>query len=157
LIKALSLVKNKDIQLLVAGEFYDDKREYEKLIRTLNLEDRVRLVDNFIPEHEIKVYFSAADLLVQPYRSATQSGVAQIAYHFGLPMVVTDVGGLPEIVENNTTGFIAEVDEASVAEKIEKYFNETDQAEMRKAVDEKAKFFSWDNFAEDFLFFIQNT
>ena len=88
----------EDRRLIVAGEFYAPKEKYLKQIADNGLEDDVILHDYFIPDELVRYYFSVADFLVQPYRSATQSGVTQIAYQFDLPMVVTDVGGLPEIV-----------------------------------------------------------
>ena len=94
------------LKLMIAGEFYESDLPYRNLIRDLGLEDNVILFDRFIREDEVALFFSAADLVVQPYRSATQSGVTQIAYHFGNPMLVTDVGGLSEIVADGKCGYV---------------------------------------------------
>jgi glycosyltransferase involved in cell wall biosynthesis len=94
-------------KLLIAGEFYDDVEKYRAQVSRLGLENEVVIHDRFVGDDEIPAWFSLADLLVLPYRSATQSGVTQIALHFGVPMVVTDVGGLPEIVHDGETGFVA--------------------------------------------------
>jgi glycosyltransferase involved in cell wall biosynthesis len=99
-------VRAQNIRLVVAGEFYDDKKPYLDLIQKLQLNDRVILHDHYIAKNMVRHYFSAADLVVQPYRDATQSGVTQIAYHFGKPMVVTNVGGLPEIVPDGKAGML---------------------------------------------------
>ncbi|MBX6381316.1 MAG: glycosyltransferase, partial [Thermoflavifilum aggregans] len=87
----------KDVQLIVAGEFYESPDSYLRLIQQLQLQDRVILHTHFIRDEEVKYYFSAADVVIQPYRSATQSGITQIAYHFEKPMIVTRVGGLSEM------------------------------------------------------------
>ncbi|HEY8397695.1 MAG TPA: glycosyltransferase, partial [Flavihumibacter sp.] len=92
LLNAISRVHDPAIQFLVAGEFYEEARPYRELIRSLKIEDRVKIVADFIPNDAVKQYFSAADLVVQPYRNATQSGVTPLAYHFEIPMVVTRVG-----------------------------------------------------------------
>lgn len=133
----------KPKRLIVAGEFYDDPEKYRALIATLGLEDDVILVDRFIPDDEIPLRFSLADLLVLPYRTATQSGVTQIAYHFDVPMIVTNVGGLPEIVRDGTVGYVCEPTPESIAAAIEKFFT-ADNAERLRAgfADEKPRF-SW--------------
>ena len=91
-------------------------------------------------------YFSAADLVVQPYRTATQSGISQIAYHFEKPMVVTNVGGLPEIVDHQKNGYVVPVQAGAIANAIGDFFNQNKSAEFTQAVKEKKKEFSWSNF-----------
>ncbi|MCK4921103.1 MAG: glycosyltransferase [Bacteroidales bacterium] len=153
LLKAMPLLKNANIKLLVAGEFYDSKEEYLNLAEDLGIRDRVVFYGKFIPDDEVKLFFSASDLVVQPYRSATQSGVTQIAYHFGIPMVVTRVGGLPEIVEDGKTGFLSDVNENSLAEAIDSFFNLDNKSLFEENVLEKAKTFSWQAFSEKLLEF----
>ena len=133
------------LHLLVAGEFYADEERYRQLITDLRLKDRITLHDRYIPQSDVRYYFGAADLVVQPYRSATQSGISQLAYHFEKPMVVTKVGGLPEIVDHGQSGYVVEVSPEAVAEAIRDYFAENRQAEFEEGV-RKAKYrFSWKN------------
>lgn len=108
LLEALPKVKN-EVKVLLAGEFYGNEEHYLKKIEQLGLKDKIYLHTHFIPENEVHVYFSACDVVVQPYLSATQSGVSQVAYFFGKNMIVTDVGGLSEIVEHKKTGLICPV------------------------------------------------
>jgi glycosyltransferase involved in cell wall biosynthesis len=99
---------------------------------------------HFISNDEVKYYFGAADLLVQPYRTATQSGISQMAYHFEKPMVVTKVGGLPEIVPDGEAGYVVEVDENAIAASIVRFFEEEKGEEMTKVVVERKALFSWE-------------
>ena len=87
-------LRNKKLKLIVAGEFYEDDSPYRSIIKRHDLENEIILYDRFIKDEEVSLFFSVADLVVQPYKSATQSGVTQIAFHFEKPMLVTDVGGL---------------------------------------------------------------
>jgi glycosyltransferase involved in cell wall biosynthesis len=132
------------LRLLVAGEFYSDRQEYTDLIAELNLGDRVIIRDGFIPADRVKYYFSLADLVAQPYRTATQSGVTQIAYNFEVPMLVTRVGGLPEMVPDGKVGYVTDVDVQSVADAISDFFD-SDRAEFfRKNISREKKRFSWE-------------
>ena len=104
--------------------------------------------DRFIRDEDVKYYFSASDVLLQPYKSATQSGVTQIAYQFGTPVIVTNVGGLSEIVTDGQTGFVVEPDALSITRAIEKmYENHLLQQMAENMISEKHRF-SWDYFAE---------
>ena len=134
----------EDRRLIVAGEFYAPKEKYLKQIADNGLEDDVILHDYFIPDELVRYYFSVADFLVQPYRSATQSGVTQIAYQFDLPMVVTDVGGLPEIVPDGRVGFVCRPDAAEVARAIDRIWRDDVLAGFRANMEEEKKRFSWD-------------
>ena len=107
--------------------------------------------DQFIPAGEVRYYFSLADLVVQPYRTATQSGISQIAYHFGNPMLVTDVGGLAEIVPHQKAGYVTPVDEGAIAGCISDFFQKDRAAEFRKNVDAGKKRFTWDTMSEEIL------
>ena len=108
----------RDLLLVVAGEFYNNGEQYKTLERELQLEGQIAWHTDFIPDERVRYYFSAADLIVQPYKSATQSGVTQIAYHFERPMLVTDVGGLAEIVPDGKVGYVCQVNEDDVAKAI---------------------------------------
>ena len=132
------------VKLIVAGEFYGDPKPYEEQISRLEIGDRVVMHTDFIPDHEVNRYFCAADLVAQPYKSATQSGVSQIAYHFEKPMVVTRVGGLPEIVPNEKAGFVVEPDAQHIADAIVRYFGEDWQARLTEGCREEKKRYGWD-------------
>lgn len=106
-------------KLIVAGEFYTAPEPYRKLIDEEGIADEVILHDRFIPDSVVGDYFSVADFVVLPYRSATQSGVTQIAYQFSTPMIVTDVGGLKEIVPDGKVGYLCQPNPESIAEKVE--------------------------------------
>jgi len=144
-------IKDKDIKCIVAGEYYGNKEKYDTQIKELGIEDRMILKTDFIPNEEVKDYFSAADLIVQPYKTATQSGISQIAYHFEKPMIVTNVGGLPEIVDNGKTGYVVNRDPKEISDAIINYFDGDRITNFEKAVREKKKEFSWENFVKKML------
>ena len=132
------------VKLIVAGEFYGDPKPYQEQISRHDIGDRVVLHTEFIPDHEVNRYFCAADLVVQPYKNATQSGVSQIAYHFEKPMVVTNVGGLPEIVPDGKAGFVVKPDSQEIADAIVRYFEEDWQQCLTEGVREEKKKYAWD-------------
>ncbi|MEZ5025890.1 MAG: glycosyltransferase [Chitinophagales bacterium] len=140
---ATNAIKNSDIQLIVAGEYYSNKEEYEQLIQQLQLQDKLELHTRFIPDNEVGNYFCAADLVVQPYKHATQSGVTQICYHFNKPMLVTNVGGLPEIVPNNKVGYVVEPNADAVAQAILQFYNEHKETEFIQNILEEKKKYAW--------------
>ncbi|MDB5228786.1 MAG: glycosyl transferase family 1 [Bacteroidota bacterium] len=151
LLKAMATdsLRNSDIQLLVAGEYYSNKEEYEKLISELNIRNKVELHTRFIPDDEVAKYFCAADVVVQPYKHATQSGVTQVCYHFNKPMIVTNVGGLPEIVPDNKVGYVVEPESGAVAAAILKFYNENKEQEfVQNILIEKQKY-SWSKMVEN--------
>ncbi|GBD97973.1 MAG TPA: glycosyltransferase [Nitrospirae bacterium] len=113
LLDAMPLVlKDKDVTLLIVGEFWKDKQEYLKKIEYSGISGKVRIVDEYVPNEEIGIYFAAADLVVQPYISASGSGISQIAYGFDRPVIATDVGSLPEVVEDGVNGRIVKPGDA---------------------------------------------
>lgn len=131
-------------RLIVAGEFYTSKEPYLRQIAAAGLGDEVLLHDRFIPDAEVKYYFSTADFVVQPYRSATQSGVTQIAYQFCTPMLVTDVGGLAEIVPHDRVGYVCAPEAGAIADSIDRLFDsETIDRFSRNCVEERRRF-SWE-------------
>jgi glycosyltransferase involved in cell wall biosynthesis len=131
------------LKLIVAGEFYDDDSEYLNLINKHDLTDAVILTKGFIPDDKVADYFCAADIVVQPYRTATQSGVTQIAYHFNKPMLVTDVGGLKEIVPDGKVGYVVEPNELAVTEALIDFYQNQKAASFIKGVEEEKKKYSW--------------
>ena len=136
--------RNRKLRLIVAGEFYEDEALYRELIRKYGIEDDVIIHNRFIPNDEVPLYFSAADLIVQPYRSATQSGVTQIAYHYEVPMLVTDTGGLREIVCDKKCGYVVRPDAKEIAEAIAEYFDNNRKVEFGKAIRGEKQRFTWD-------------
>jgi len=134
-------LRNKNLKLLIAGEFYEDNTEYLNIIKEKNLTDDVIISDAFIPNTAVANYFCAADMVVQPYKHATQSGVTQIAYHFNKPMLVTDVGGLKEIVPNNVVGYVTQANSKSVADAINNFYvNNKEQQFIEGVKTEKLKY-----------------
>jgi glycosyltransferase involved in cell wall biosynthesis len=135
-------IVKEDISLLVAGEFYEDEKKYTDLIESLKLTDKVFLHNHFISEEKIKYYFSATDVLVQPYRHATQSGVTPLAFHFNLPMIVTNVGGLKEMVVEGKTGLVTEPNADAIANGINEYFQHGKNAFTENLKEHKNQY-SW--------------
>ena len=135
-------VNNKPIKLLIAGEFYDDRKIYDEQIERLGIKNNLILHTDFIPDNEVRNYFCAADVVIQPYRNATQSGVIPVAYHYEVPMIVTNVGGLPKMVPDNKVGLVAEPTAASLAEKILEYFTKGETHFLPHLLEEKKKY-SW--------------
>ncbi|MDX1531127.1 MAG: glycosyltransferase, partial [Rhodothermales bacterium] len=125
LLEALPAVRERlpEARLVVAGEFYDDERPYRERVAHLGLGEAVRFDAHYVPSGEVPLYFSAADLVVQPYRSATQSGVAQVAFGFGRPVVTTNVGGLAEAVPDGEAGLVVPPEEpAALARAVVRFF-----------------------------------
>jgi D-inositol-3-phosphate glycosyltransferase len=132
------------IKLLIAGEFYEDAAPYEALIQKHNLESRLVRATDFIPNERVADYFSAADLVVQPYKHATQSGVSQVAYHFGRPMLVTDVGGLAELIPAGVVGYVVPPTAVAIADAlVDFYANDREEAFAAGVRQERTKF-SWE-------------
>lgn len=146
LIEAISKIpiQKTNYKLIIAGEFYEDINTYLKLIKEKKLEEHVTVINKFIEDNDIPKYFSAVDALILPYRTATQSGVTQIAYYYNKPMIVTNVGGLPEIVPDNKCGYVAEPTSESLALAIEKFIALNNPDHFVENIIEYKKIFSWD-------------
>ncbi|MGN6615545.1 MAG: glycosyltransferase [Ilyomonas sp.] len=150
LLEAMKIIKEKadhsmqNLKLLIAGEFYEDRKPYDELIQKYNLDDRLILRTDFIPDSEVKYYLSAADFVIQPYKNATQSGVTPLAYHFEKPMLVTNVGGLPALVPDRKVGLIAEPNPQNIADKIEELYQFGVDHFLPYLKEEKLKY-SWNN------------
>lgn len=140
--KLITSQKIADLKLLIAGEFYEDEKNYQPLLNDPVLKDHLILHTHFIPNTEVKYYVCAADCVIQPYRSATQSGVTPLAYHFEIPMIVTSVGGLPSLVPHKKVGLIAEPNSENIAEKIVEYFQFGEEYFLPFLKEEKKKY-SW--------------
>lgn len=141
-------LKNLPVKLLVAGEFYKDRTMYDELVSKLNLQDRVVLKTDFIADEEVYKYFSAADLVVQPYKHATQSGVTQIAYNFNKPMLVTNVGGLGELVPDGKVGYVVEPNPNAIANALVDFYQNKKENLFLANMEEEKKRFSWGAMAE---------
>jgi len=137
-------IRKENIKLVVAGEFYDDKKVYQEIIDKNNLQHSVMLRDNFIKENEVRYYLSACDCIVQPYRDATQSGITPLAYHFEKPMIVTNVGGLPSMVSQEKSGIICEPEPSSLATAILRFYQLGEAHFLLYIRMEKEKY-SWSN------------
>ncbi len=146
LLLAMSLpsIKQSGIKLLVAGEFYEDRKLYDDLIAQNNLSSQLIFTTDFIADSEVKYYLSAADFVIQPYRNATQSGVTPLAYHFEKPMLVTNVGGLPDLVPAGKVGLVAEPNPESIAVNILKLYELGEKHFLPHLREEKKKY-SWLN------------
>jgi len=136
-------IKDLGIKLIVAGEFYDNKEEYISQIDVLGIKDSIILKSDFIPEEEVKDYFCASDMITQTYRTATQSGVTQIAYHFERPMLVTNVGGLSEIVPHNKVGYVCDINIKDIADCIVEFYLEQKEEEFTKNTKQEKTRFTW--------------
>ena len=143
LLEALAVAPG--VHALIAGECYDDWQLYQEIIERNQLSDRVHVHTDFIPAQQVGCYFGAADLVVQPYRTATQSGISQIAYHFDKPMVVTNVGGLPEIVTDGVSGYVVAPAPGAIAAAIRNFFDHQRASSMQEGVRREKQRFSWEN------------
>ena len=141
-------LQQSNVKLLVAGEFYGDPEPYLQKIKDLKIEDSVILHNDYIPDTEVNRFFSVADIVAQPYKTATQSGVTQIAFHFEKPMLVTNVGGLPEIVPDGKIGYVVEPDPKPIADALCRFFTENKQEEFSQNVIEEKKKYAWPTFTE---------
>lgn len=136
------------VKLIVAGEFYEKKEYYLQMIDNYDINDKVIVCDKYIPDEEVKNFFNLADMVVLPYKSATQSGVTQVAYHFERPMLVTNVGGLSEIVPDGKVGYVVEPDPVKIADAIcDFYDNEREKFFENNIVEEKKKY-EWSKMTE---------
>jgi glycosyltransferase involved in cell wall biosynthesis len=139
ILKQQGYFKNHLIQFLIAGEYYEDAKPYEDLIEKYQIQEQLIMRTEFIADSDVKYFLSCADCVIQPYKSATQSGVTPLAYHFEVPMIVTNVGGLPKLVPN-TIGLIAEPNAQSIAEKIETFFKQNNSIYISNIQEEKKKY-----------------
>ncbi len=146
-----ALAQTNDIHLIIAGECYESWDRYEVLIAQLQVKDRVHLFTDFIPTEAVTYYFSAADLVVQPYKTATQSGISQMAYHFEKPMLVSNVGGLPEIVTDGVSGYVVPPEPSAIAMAMNDFFDNNRSKTMIEGVKQEKKRFGWKTFVQQLL------
>ena len=153
LLDAFGKVKDQfpNLQLIVAGEFYEDEEKYRAQLYFNKLNDRVIIHNDFIADADLCKYFGAADLIVQPYKSATQSGVTQVAFHFEKPMLVTNVGGLGEIVHDHKMGYAVEPNAEAIAEAITDYYTNNRQADYTQYLIQQKENYSWSGLTNAFM------
>ena len=145
LVDAFAKVKDElpQLRLLVAGEFYEDEQKYREQIAAAGLNERVIVRNEFIPDADLRKYFGAASLIVQPYKSATQSGVTQVAFHFEKPMLVTDVGGLAEIVHHGKMGYAVQPEAGAIAEALSDYYSNARQEPFTEYLKKEKTKYAW--------------
>ena len=139
------------VKLVVAGEFYDAPKPYLEQVEKRGLNELVIIHNQYIKDEDVKYYFNAADIVVQPYKSATQSGVTQIAYHFEKPMLVTNVGGLGEIIPNGKVGYVVEPNPSSIADALVDFYDNDRHDAFVEGVKEEKKKYAWSNMTEAIL------
>lgn len=144
-------IQDAGIKLIIAGEYYDKPDEYQAIIKEHKLEEAVIQHNDFIPDSEVSTYFCASDMVVQTYKTATQSGVTQIAYYYHNPMLVTDVGGLAELVPHNKVGYVTSTDTKEIADAILDFYTNNREQEFVDHIEEERKRFTWDSMIEKLL------
>ncbi len=150
LLEALQQVHDPSVKLLIAGEYYDDQAKYKALLEHPAVKNRLLLHTRFVANEEVRYFAGAADCIVQPYRHATQSGVTPVAYHFEVPMIVTNVGGLPEMVPHGVAGLVCPPDVSGIARAIDEFFRLGKDHFMPGLLDEKQQL-SWEKLVEALL------
>ena len=138
-------LRNKNTKLIVAGEFYSNAEFYEKLEQELGVSEHIVWYKEFIPADQVRYFFAAADLVAQPYKTATQSGITQIAYHFERPMLVTNVGGLAEIVPHGKVGYVVQPEAADIANALVDFVDNHSDADFREGILEEKTKYAWSN------------
>lgn len=145
-----------DLRLLVVGEFYDSRESYDRKIQELGLPECVYIRDDYVPNEEVGKYFAAADCVVLPYRSATQSGIIQVAYALDLPVITTDVGGLAEVVENDVTGYVVPPGSpAALADAVNRFYEAGGRPAFEANVKQASRQFSWEGLVKTLTGFIE--
>lgn len=151
LIQAMPAIREQldDVTLLVVGAFGSDKEDYLRLIEQNQVQDCIEVIDGYTPDNEVEIYFSACDMVVLPYESATQSGIVQIAYGFEKPVLVTNVGGLPDVVTDNRTGYVVEPrNPRQLADAVVRFYRDGMEEIFAENVKKEAHRFSWDRLTE---------
>ncbi len=153
LIEAFNKLDNS-YNLIIAGESYGSFEKYRAMINRSPLKDNIFTFNDYIPDNQVPTFFSAADVCILPYKSATQSGITSIAYHFEVPIIATDVGGLKEAIEHGSTGLVVpKAESQSIAEAIKLYFNNVMKLKMKHDIIQLKEKLSWEKFAEGIVNF----
>jgi D-inositol-3-phosphate glycosyltransferase len=141
-------LKRFQVKLIIAGEFYENPDRYYRMVREHNLADRLVMMTQFIPDEQVKYLFSAASLVTQTYHHATQSGVTQVGFQFDTPMLVTNVGGLAELVADRKSGYVCDRNPIQIADCLLDFLENDRFAAMSSEVAIKKQEFSWEVFAQ---------
>ncbi len=144
-------IRQLGCKLVVAGEFYEDPQPYLQQIEQAGMQDRIILSNNFIPNSEVSAYFCAADCVIQTYLNATQSGVTQIAYFYDKPMIVTNVGGLAELIPDGKVGYVVNVDKEAVIQAILRFYNEQQEIPFTEQIRVEKQKFTWKYLCSELL------
>jgi glycosyltransferase involved in cell wall biosynthesis len=145
------LSQHPNAKLLIVGEFYDEPKEYLDLIKKLGVEKQVKVINQFVPNEDVAKYYNAADIVILPYRSATQSGILNVAYGFYKPVIVTDVGGLAEFVDEGKTGFVVKPNSSdAIADGVQKYLSVKDKTDIKTHIVERNRKNSFNQLPEVF-------
>jgi glycosyltransferase involved in cell wall biosynthesis len=150
LLQSIPYLKD-DIHLIVAGEFYSNPEKYYSLVKELGIENKVTFTNKFVAKEDIPFYFCACDMVTQTYKTATQSGVTQIAYHFHKPMLVTNVGGLSEIVPHGRVGYVTNKEPLQIAQAINSFYTDEKEQEFTQNIIIEKEKYSWNNFVKELL------
>ena len=151
LLIAMPMIQKKlrDVRLLVVGDFGSDKDTYMDLIDELAIKKSISVYDEYVPDSEVEVFFKAADIAVLPYESATQSGIVQISYGFGLPVVATNVGGLPDVVTDGVTGYLVEPFRPDlIADAVCDFFENDRREALSENIAAESYRYSWERMVE---------
>lgn len=153
LLQAFASRKLRDLplKLLIAGEFYTKPDKYLEIIKTHQLEDRIELRADFIPNTDVHKYFCASDVVVQPYKTATQSGITQVAYHFNKAMITTNVGGLSELIPDKKVGYVVNTNPQEIANAIFEFYDKDKEDEFSSNAEEEKKKYSWEAFVRTIM------
>jgi glycosyltransferase involved in cell wall biosynthesis len=145
------LSEHPETKLLIVGEFYDNPKEYIELIKKLGIEEKIKVINQFVPNEEVAKYYMVSDVVILPYRSATQSGILNVAYGFYKPVIVTDVGGLAEFVDEGKTGFVVNPNSKdAIFEGVEKFLNSRGKTDFAIHIQERNRKNSFNNLPEVF-------
>jgi glycosyltransferase involved in cell wall biosynthesis len=143
------IIRNVSVNLLIVGEFWEGEEKYRKQIKRLELEENVRIINKYVPNEEVGLYFSASDLVVLPYVSATGSGIVQAAFGCNKPVVTTKVGCLPEVVKDNRTGYLVPPrDPRAIADAVISFYSEEKEEEFARNIQRQSHTFSWERMVE---------
>lgn len=146
------ITKKVNARLLIVGEFYDKKKEYFEAIEKSGKADKIQVIDEYVPDSDVNIYFSAADMIILPYISASQSGITQIALAYELPVVVTNVGGLPEVVRDQETGYVVNSEDSdAISKAVIDYFVNQRADGMKKYIKAEQDKYSWNKMADSIL------
>ncbi len=145
------LSQHPNARLLIVGEFYDDPKEYLELIKKLKIEKQVKVINQFVPNEDVAKYYQVSDVVILPYRSATQSGILNVAYGFYKPVIVTDVGGLAEFVDEGKTGFVVKPNSPdAITEGVNKFLAAKTKTDFTVYIEERNRKNSFNQLPEVF-------